>query len=328
VVPVVGSPLRVRADVDIDGNVRIAGEDPYEWATGAWSGLTMVPITLATNTFTASTPASGSFNLQRGRLAWAAGAEGSDRRAYLFPEYSRDGRIRGTWQDHSVKSVGSPGIQAGYVLGAKLDPDGYYRAIVIRHDIVFGQDQIIQVGWWRWRGVNDMTIDANDVGTFPGLSGLTKTINVANAVRAGNVVTASGIVDATTGFATTLVAGHTYTASFPSDTSYNVTFVATNATQWPQVAADDPGSGAGTVTDLDGVWPLNVDAVKDGPACYVKAWRDLTPEPSWSNAAYNVVMRGPAWTDPYIDNPGRKGLFIGHGITNQYAEWGPLDRRQ
>lgn len=322
-----GSPLRIKTDVDVEGSVRIAGEDPFDWVTGAWSGLTMVPITLATNTFTASTPAAGSFNMQRGRLAHAAGAEGSDRRAYLFPEYSRDGRMRGCWQDHSVKAAAAPGIQAGYVLGAKFDPDGFYRAIIVRHDIVFGQDQIVQVGWWRWTPAGVMTIDANDVGTFPGLSGLTKTVNIAAASRTANVVTATGITDATTGFATTLVAGHTYTASFP-DASYNVNFVATNGTQWPQVAADDPGSGAGVVTDLDGVWPLNVDAVKDGPSCYVKAWRDGTPEPSWSNTAHNIVMRGPAWSDPYIDAPGRRGLYLGHGIANTYAEWGPLTRAQ
>lgn len=322
-----GSPLRLKSDIYIEGSVEVAGEGRYDWPTGAWSDLEMVPITLATNTYTEATPASGTFGLQRGRLTLASGVQGNDRRCYLFPESSRNPRMRGTWQDHSVKSVAAPGVQAGYVLGYRSDPDGFKRAIVVRHDVTFGQDHIIQVGWWRWTGANSLTIDANDVGTFPGLSGLVKTVNIAAASRTANVVTATGITDATTGFATTLVAGHTYTASF-ADASYNVTFVATNGTQWPQVAADDPGSGAGTVTDLDGVWPLNVDAVKDGPGCYVKAWRDGTPEPSWSDSRYNVVMRSPAWADPYIEREGRKGFYLGHaGTATMFAEWGPLETR-
>lgn len=324
-----GAPYRINTDLTVDGMVDVVGETtPEFWATNAWASprMSTVKVTEDGVTLTHTTPADGAFGIQRGRAAYSAGAGGNDRRVVLYPEVRFNQRMRGTWYNHSVKSVASPGLQAGYALRVRQDPDGFWRGFIVRHDVTFGQDNIIQVGLWRWpNDASALVIDANDLGTFPGLPGLVRTLNVAAASRTGNVVTAVGITDPTTGFAASLVAGHTYTASFPGDATYNVTFVATDATHWPQVAADDAASGAGTITDLDGVWPLEVDAQTDGPSVYVKAWRSTTPEPSWADPNYNMVMRAAA-VDPYPNNPGRKGYFIGHPGVGKFVEFGPTQR--
>jgi len=319
-------PLRIRSDVEVDGSIDSVGDTPWLWPTGAWAGLTVVQIGTSPNTYTLTTPNTGSvFNVQRGRLTYAAGGDGNDHKFYVWPEARRNSRIRGTWYDHSIKTVGAPGVQMGYCHRLRTDPDGITRAFVVRHDITFGQDHIVQAGLWRWTPGGVLTLDANDVGTFPGLTGIVRTINIAAASRTGNVVTATGITDPVSGFTTTLIGGHTYTANFP-DAGYNVTFIATNGTQWPQVAADDPGSGAGTVNDLDGVFPLNVDSIMQGPTLSVKAWRTSQPEPSWGDPAFNLVMRQAA-VDPYPDAEGRKGLVVCHaGVAGMFAEWGPIER--
>jgi hypothetical protein len=325
-----GSPLRVNSDVLVNGQVDVVGEtSPEFWATGAWDALDRVTITSGDVTVSATTPAvGGSFGVQRGRLTHTGGVFNSQRFVYLYPEFRHNQRMRGCWQDHSVKSTGGTAIQTGYALRVRRDPDGWWRGYFVRHDIIFGLDAVVQCGLLRWNDAGDfLEVDANTAGTFPGMTGIGSILNVVGASRTGNVVTLVGITDSVTGFPVPLVTGHTYTVSF-ADASYNTggPFVATGPATWAQVAADDPAAGAGVINDLDGIWPLNVDTGMDGPNLYTKVWRAAgnRPEPSWSDPGNNLVMRAAA-ADPYPDAVGRKGFFLGHATAGKFTEFGPVD---
>lgn len=304
---------------------------PISWAPGDWGRFTTVPITLATNTYAQAEQAYGAQGIRRGRVTRSAGAEGNDRRMLLLPEYDRDTRLVVPWQEHPLKSAG--GAQVGQVQRVRVDPDGFTRAYIVRHDFTFGADYILAAELWRWPtgSTNALTIVAG-AGNV-GLPGLQRTVTATDAVRAGGTVTVSGLSPAN-GDPNGLVAGHTVSATFAGDASYNGVFVvatavagATTAT-WAQAVADDPGAGAGTINDLDGVFPLTVESRLIGSTLAVRAWRTATQSPpAWGDENRSLIFRDTGGADPYPARRGRCGLYMGH-LAAGAIEWGVIDRER
>lgn len=324
---------RINGDVQVDGNVTLTGAGLFRWDAGDWSKLTQLQITApgGGNTYTKTTPGygTGTQGLQRGRLTTASGADGNERLVFLWPEYRLNSRLGVEWYDKSIKSVGD--TQIGHCLGVKLGADGLYYGYIVRHDIAFGQDSLVQVGLWRWNPTTlALTILSDAAPAVGGLTGI-KRLLAATATRdAGNVVTAT-IRDAggnpMGGHG--IAVGHSLSVDMANNT-YDGTVVVTGTPTattitWAGSGGADAGT-TGTIDDLDGVLPLVVDSVLEGTTCYVRARRKDQPEPSWSDPAYSITLRA-AGLDPYPNQPGRQGLYAGHPApAGTFYEWGVIDR--
>lgn len=313
----------------------LADLDPLWWESGDWANrLALVPITnTGTNTYSLTEPTDGGGGIRRGRITHTAGAEGSDRRAYVTADYARDSRVLFVVQNKSLLASGA-NCQMGGILRCRLDdPDGFARGWVLRHDWLFGQDALWSVGNWRWTpGGGGATFDVEGAGNT--LTGIQRIVTATGASRTANVVTAAGLSPAN-GEPNGLVAGHQVTVDF-ADNGYDGTFTVTAAAAgattatWAQTAADDPSAGAGTINDLDGVFPLAVEAVLIGQDCAVRVWR-LGPDqvvPSWTDPAHAFIAHGTGLGDPYPARPGRSGLYVGHLDGSGIAEWGAFEHRR
>lgn len=302
--------------------------DRVFWKSGDWaSRFTFLPLTLSTNVYTLTeTVALG--NVRRGRLAYASGAQGSDRRLYLLNNYLRDSRMLTVWQDRPLASAG--GAQVGHAHNVRVDPDGFARGWIVDHDYAFGQTAQIRLNCWRWDpalGANSLA-QVEETGTT--LTGLQRIVTAADASRTGGVVTATGLSPAN-GEPGGLVAGHTVTADF-ADNTYDGNFVVTSAVagattaQWAQALGDDGGAGAGTINDLDGVFPFALETVHQGYTLAARAWRlaPNQPPPSWTDTTHAVIFHAATASDPYRTSRGRPGLYLGH-LTSGFVEWGALE---
>lgn len=296
---------------------------PVFWETGQWDDLELSPITLtSTNTYTRSTPTAGGLGIQRGRLTHSAGAEGNDRRMYLLPDYDRDTAMRVVWQAKSTVAQGN--AQIGHVHRVRVDPDGFTRAWMVRHDFAFNLAYLLAAEVWRWpTGAPDsLTIAASSAGI---LSGLQKSIAATGASRTANVVTATGLPSGHG-----ITTGQTVSANFADDT-YDGVFVITGSAAtsvtWAQVAADDASAGAGTLDNLDGVLPMTVESELIGSQLAVRAWRSDQSVPSWTDETRALILRDTAGADPYPARRGRAGVYVGH-LDQNFVEWGALERRR
>lgn len=297
---------------------------PVFWRSGQFAAdFTEVPIGTPVNTYLRSEQAYGSAGVRRGRITHSAGAEGNDRRTYLLPEFDRDTRMLVVWQDKPLKSAG--GAQMGHFHRVRLDPDGFYRGWIVRHDFTFGQDAFLAAELWRWNSTT-LTIVAG-AGNIE-LPGIARRVSATDASRTANVVTAVGL-PAGHG----IVPTHTVTADF-ADNSYDTNAVVSGPASpgttlvWPQTAADDPSAGAGTILDLDGVLPVAVESILIGSELAVRAWRlDQDPVPSWTDPNKALIFRDTTGADPYPARRGRCGVYIGH-LVGGFVEFGPIERER
>jgi hypothetical protein len=314
----------------------LADLDPVMWEAGDWTNrLALEGITnIGTNSYTLAEQAAGGAGIRRGRVTHTAGAEGNDRRLYLLPDYARDDHLVIVLQSKPLVSAG--GCQLGGALRVRRDSDGFMRGWLFRHDFIFAQDALIQAGVWRWQPGgfgNDATLTADVESASGTLSGLQRIVTAAAASRTANVVTATGL-SPVNGDPNGLVAGHTISVDFP-DNSYDGQFVVATApaggttATWNQVAADDPGAGAGTINDFDGVYPLVLEGLLIGQDFAVRGYRLATQTPpSWTDETRAIILHATGAGDPYPGQPGRAGYYLGHLDTAGVAEFGYLERRR
>lgn len=301
--------------------------DPVMWTPGDWDRLALVPMTnTGTNSYDRTTPTYGADGIRRGRVTHTAGAEGSDRRAYVLADHTVDDRLLTVWNDATLWAAG--GYQIGQAHRIRQnDPDGLARGWFVNNDFVFAQTALLNMTIFTWDPAGTGAALGQTSIASGTLTGIQKIITAADASRTGGTVTATGL-PATHGIAV----GDTVTVNF-ADNSYDGTFVITSApaggttVQWAQAVADDPSAGAGTINNLDGVLPLAVESELIGSTLRARAWRLADQHrPSWSDPTHALQGTDTGVGDPYPARRGRSGLYHGHVDTGGFVEWDALAR--
>ncbi len=235
--------------------------------------------------------------------------------------------IRGLWYGpNKFSSTVKP--QMGFMLGVAKRHPTKWSAVVGWYDIAFGVPSILNLGVWQWDG---LALELRSTNVF---TPLMQQVAFTGGSRTGNTVTVTGLPSGQGG----LLAGDRITVD-AADNTYDGGFtIATAPTSpgttltWPQTAADDASSGAGTIGK---VFPYMAAMRRNGSIASIKGWHPDDPEPDWADTSYAISVDldtvGSAEdiaAIPTPDGSGESGIMQGHTSLETYVEWGALSIRQ
>lgn len=280
---------------------------------------------------------SGSLSgINRLRFKPPVGQQGTNTRLWypITGSKCKDSEMKVLWFAHSKPGITGTAFGNGqfgsvHRMTTNGSPTGYKFAYITWQDVVYGQDQELNID--SWIGTGALTFDQGSAtgggGGNAEFLGLRKLIPVYQTSKLASDVTA------TVPYGHGVVVGDTVSIEGTEVDETSTTVTAVGAT-WVTVTSSHSGTfapivaaGSGRLSVTSQIFPYWVQSRLIGTTFRVKTWSLGQAEPDWEDERYASVAR--ITNGPAAGTIGLCGIYAGHlgSSTNQSLEYGSVSWR-